>query len=217
MIPLLFVSESTKNTEAFIRSHILSNHFDPAFIFHLHPQEEKEYSIQQIRELKREIMYQVDNMRLYIFFEFDRSSQEAQNAFLKTLEESPKNTQFILTAANSNTLLPTIISRSKVIRDTHVKENKINRELFKKLEGFIAKPDLGILMQKPFLLTSADNALYTADQMLGFFELRLNFDPKAPGVSKEIIKTRALIKNNNIHAQLSIDHLLIYIYNTYSA
>lgn len=41
---------------------------------------------------------------------------EAQNALLKILEEPPPNTIVILTASNKETLLPTILSRCKIIK-----------------------------------------------------------------------------------------------------
>ncbi len=40
---------------------------------------------------------------------------EAQNALLKVLEEPPNNTIIVLTAENKNLLLPTILSRCKII------------------------------------------------------------------------------------------------------
>ena len=44
--------------------------------------------------------------------------KEAQNAFLKLLEEPPENTRFILTTSSSEALLSTIRSRSQIIEVT---------------------------------------------------------------------------------------------------
>lgn len=44
----------------------------------------------------------------------EKMTQDAQDAFLKTLEEPPENTVFILLADNHNLLLPTINSRCQV-------------------------------------------------------------------------------------------------------
>ncbi len=52
----------------------------------------------------------------------DKASEEAQNAFLKSLEEPQKNLSYILTATNITGCLPTIVSRCMVIE---VKDNKI--------------------------------------------------------------------------------------------
>ena len=44
----------------------------------------------------------------------EKMTHDAQDAFLKTLEEPPTNTVFLLLAENSNLLLPTIASRCQV-------------------------------------------------------------------------------------------------------
>jgi len=44
----------------------------------------------------------------------EKMTHDAQDAFLKTLEEPPENTVFLLLAENQNLLLPTIVSRCQV-------------------------------------------------------------------------------------------------------
>ena len=56
-----------------------------------------------------------DAKKIGIVFEADRLVTEAQNAFLKTLEEPPKNSNFILVTGNRKMLLPTILSRCQLI------------------------------------------------------------------------------------------------------
>ena len=51
-----------------------------------------------------------------IIYEAEKLTHQAQNALLKTLEEPPKNTLIILTAPQETFLLPTIVSRCKVIK-----------------------------------------------------------------------------------------------------
>lgn len=51
-----------------------------------------------------------------IVAEANNLTPEAQNALLKTLEEPPEKTQIILTAPNSDSLLPTVVSRCQEIR-----------------------------------------------------------------------------------------------------
>jgi DNA polymerase III subunit delta' len=50
-----------------------------------------------------------------IIYDADRMMVQAQNAFLKTLEEPPKNSYFILVTESPNMLLPTVISRCQTI------------------------------------------------------------------------------------------------------
>lgn len=53
--------------------------------------------------------------KIGIIFDADRMKSEAQNAFLKTLEEPPKDTFFILTTGNPAALLPTTRSRCQLL------------------------------------------------------------------------------------------------------
>jgi hypothetical protein len=46
----------------------------------------------------------------------DRMSTEAANAFLKVLEEPPKRVVFLLTTENEHDVLPTVLSRTRVLR-----------------------------------------------------------------------------------------------------
>lgn len=57
-----------------------------------------------------------DRLRVCVVDEAERMQDEAGNAFLKTLEEAPKHTVFLLVAANPERLLPTIVSRCQSIR-----------------------------------------------------------------------------------------------------
>ena len=70
-------------------------------------------TIEQIRELYS--ITRTGKKLVAVIKEAHNMSKEAQNAFLKLLEEPPKNTIFILTATSSEALLSTIKSRSQQI------------------------------------------------------------------------------------------------------
>ncbi|HJP88488.1 MAG TPA: hypothetical protein VJ850_05575 [Candidatus Limnocylindrales bacterium] len=69
-----------------------------------------------VRDLVRELalMPVEGGLRVAIIGDADRMTEDAQSAFLKTLEEPPAGTVLILTAADEERLLPTI--RSRVVR-----------------------------------------------------------------------------------------------------
>jgi len=73
--------------------------------------------ISQIRDLQREISLAPfeGRWRVYILCDFQRATLEAANCLLKTLEEPPPRVVLILTATESELLLPTIISRCQVL------------------------------------------------------------------------------------------------------
>lgn len=74
--------------------------------------------IDQIRDLKTKLNLRPFNskVKLAILVSFERATHEAQNAFLKTLEEPPSNTIIVLTSQNTDLLLPTLVSRCQVIQ-----------------------------------------------------------------------------------------------------
>jgi len=69
--------------------------------------------IEQIRALQKDILISKyeGKKKVYIFEGFDNLTLQAYNAFLKTLEEPPIDTHFILIVNNLEKLLPTILSR----------------------------------------------------------------------------------------------------------
>ena len=63
--------------------------------------------------------------KTYIIDEADKMTTEAQNAFLKTLEEPVTDVMYFLICENSQKLLPTIISRAPVVRTTPLTKESI--------------------------------------------------------------------------------------------
>ena len=65
----------------------------------------------------------------------EKMTPDAQNAFLKTLEEPPAFTVFIILAENPRTLLPTVVSRCQKFRLQPVNPEEIQAFLGKKYTG----------------------------------------------------------------------------------
>ncbi|MDD3679652.1 MAG: hypothetical protein PHX72_02265, partial [Candidatus Shapirobacteria bacterium] len=105
--------------------------------------QEKAIGIDTIRKIKTWLgqkAYQKEN-RLILIHHAQNLTPEAQNAFLKTLEEPPSNTLIILTTNNIHQLLPTIASRCQIIRlgkKATSKNNLTNKKLIQ-----ILNKDLG--------------------------------------------------------------------------
>ena len=81
--------------------------------------EKKSLGIEEIRDLSKFIsltvpLNQAIN-RVVMIPNSEILTVQAQNALLKNLEESPKSTLFILTTKKINNILPTILSRSRII------------------------------------------------------------------------------------------------------
>lgn len=82
---------------------------------HVEPDEKGTISIEKVRELQRFLRLKTTGkarIRRAIIIEHSSGmTTEAQNAFLKTLEEPPADTVLILTVAHPHDVLPTILSR----------------------------------------------------------------------------------------------------------
>lgn len=74
--------------------------------------------IEQVRQLQQELSLSAYEARykVAILDRFETANPNASNAFLKTLEEPPSNVILLLTATDSDTLLPTINSRCREVR-----------------------------------------------------------------------------------------------------
>lgn len=75
--------------------------------------------IDQIRELKREMSLRPrcdGGFRVTIIEGAEKMTVEAQNSFLKLLEEPPERAVFILVCQNPSGLLPTVRSRCQLVR-----------------------------------------------------------------------------------------------------
>src|SRR4051795_9370938 len=70
-------------------------------------------SVDDIRELRERVGYApaAGNWKVYILDEAHMLTREAWNAFLKTLEEPPPNTVFVLCTTEPHKVMPTIVDR----------------------------------------------------------------------------------------------------------
>ncbi len=74
----------------------------------------RQISIQQMRQLREraQLLPLKGHWRVFLVDQFDRTSQQAADSILKTLEEPPPHLILLLTAENAYDLPPTIRSRS---------------------------------------------------------------------------------------------------------
>lgn len=77
--------------------------------------DDKDISIEQIRDLYTESRSVRETMRCIVIDDADRMSHAAQNAFLKLLEEPPRQVIFIMVVHDTAQILPTIRSRVQMI------------------------------------------------------------------------------------------------------
>ncbi len=80
--------------------------------------EEKNIKISQIKDVEEEINLSLLEgfKKIVIIEDAEKLTLEAANALLKTLEEPPEDTIFILTASYPSLLLKTVVSRAQVVK-----------------------------------------------------------------------------------------------------
>ena len=97
-----------KHTIAEVLAHELEPVAEPEFI---RPDDKGVIRIETIRELYRQTRSKRQQRQIVILEDIDTMSAEAENAFLKLLEEPRAGVIFLLTATHLHALLPTTISR----------------------------------------------------------------------------------------------------------
>lgn len=193
-IPFILVRPTEEKIINFLKEKALID----SVIFKILPQG-KEYSIEDIRNLKNNVFYNYQKKVVFLIKNFDNSSIEAQNSFLKLLEEPPKNIFFILTVKNLNKLLPTVISRTRVF---YFKDSFTINNLIINIEDWPT-------------FSTKESALEYLKQLLIYYYQKLKknsfYQKEIILIIKEILKITKLIENNNLNYQLAVDHLLIFI------
>ena len=210
MIPLLIISNNEKLISDYINK-IRKDSFYSVFT-----PSSKEYSIEDIRNLIKETKVFHPKKRIYFLADFHLSSIPAQNSFLKLLEEPPTNVQFNLSTDNKNNLLPTVVSRTKIVKLKDSRTVSTDKIIQNYISELVENNNLRILNESDFSLLKREDVLILFNQIIAFFRKRLDSDKKSAGVIKETLRLKSLFENNNLNPQLTIDQLLIFIWKQYN-
>ncbi|MBQ2592047.1 MAG: DNA polymerase III subunit delta' [Candidatus Riflebacteria bacterium] len=95
-----------------------------------------EIKIEQIRELQDSAVLKptLGAWQIYIVDPAEKLNVSSSNALLKTLEEAPAHSLFILLASDTGAVLPTVLSRSEIVRfnaPSHQQAREILQNKFK--------------------------------------------------------------------------------------
>ena len=127
--------------------------------------------IDDIRDLleKVKIPPQIGKYKVYIIDEVHMLTKEAENAFLKTLEEPPSHIVFILATTEKNKILPTILSRCQIydFKKISDQDSKNYIEEIIKSEGYKYEPKaISIIAKKAF--GSLRDSLTILDRVINY-------------------------------------------------
>jgi hypothetical protein len=115
-----------------------------------------------------------------------------------------------LVCQNLYRLLPTVISRAKVIDLKNKAEEKENEKIEKVIEK-IKKGELFFVD-----VTDRNEAKELTLFLIYYFKKELKDDLKVYQILKEAVKNLFLLENNYLNPQLVFDNLLIFIYKCYN-
>ncbi len=101
--------------------------------------------IDQIRDIQHYVQFKPlkDEYKIIVIENADLLTHEAQNAFLKTLEEPPDHVLIILSTARRNQLLPTVISRCRQITLSRKEPMVFDRKEFEEYLPIILNGSIG--------------------------------------------------------------------------
>ncbi len=167
-------------------------------------------SVDDIRALTDQVRIppQTGKYKVYIIDEVHMLSQQAFNAFLKTLEEPPAHAIFILATTEKHKIIPTILSRCQIydFKRIGVEDVKYQLEMIAKKEGIDAEDDaLHIIAQK------ADGAMRDGlsmfDRVVSFSGNKITASDAADNLNvldyEYYFKTTDLILESNIPGVLN--------------
>ena len=88
-------------------------------------------SVDLIRSMTSSFAMKGDRIRTIVLAEADRMNESAANAFLKTLEDVPANTYFILTTSSREKMLQTIRSRCLALHLLPLSDDEVRSEVLR--------------------------------------------------------------------------------------
>jgi replication-associated recombination protein RarA len=169
----------------------------------------KEIKIAEIRELIKKLYFKpyMAEYKVAIINNAHLMNKEAQNCFLKFLEEPADKTILILVTAYPDTLLATILSRVQKIRFYPSKDFKIdyNKEF---IEDIIKLKDSDLAYRFLYAKDKAEIDLKELlDAWLSYF--RIIMVSKMKGEKVDNFESYSLIKIKNIISQIQLTKVLL--------
>lgn len=131
-------------------------------------------SVDLIRSMTNGFVMKGDRVRVVIIAEADRMNEAASNAFLKTLEDVPPDTYFILTTSSREKMLQTIRSRCLALHLLPLTDKEVRSECLRVGgedfdESSLTDDVIGLAVGSP------GKALYYADHSAEWTRLAVEF------------------------------------------
>lgn len=177
---------------------------------------EKSIGIEDIRNLQKNLSLSPlkSPVKAAIILHAHTMTTDAQNAFLKTLEEPPAHTIIMLLAKNIENFLPTIISRCTIMQEQALQPELSQKEtdfydfFFQSLPslslGETLKYGESLGKNKEIAITSLEAGIVFARKKM----LQTNTKEWSAYI-RQFQKTHALLTYTNANPRLAMEHLLL--------
>lgn len=135
---------------------------------------------------------------------------EAQNAFLKTLEEPPEKCLIILESININSLLPTVISRC-VIVDTGVAKALLDEKTTSRLSEELQILNRGVGAKFSLakeLSNDRASASFWINELLTFLHSKMTTEDDLSKKIKNLLVAKKQL-NSNTNVRLTLENLFL--------
>jgi DNA polymerase III delta prime subunit len=182
----------------------------------LNPEKENSIGIEEVKELQKAMRYKPfqEEKQVGIILQAEKLTTQAQNALLKTLEETTETSSYILCVDNVRNLLPTIKSRGIVIySSSQIEKTSVEEDL----ENFL---DLDPLEQFNIIekySEDKDSSLSFINSLEERFRKRLELDIKNGNIDssqknlsflKTVQKSREKI-SANCNRRLTLEAMVV--------
>ena len=215
MQSFLIAAKNKDLTSSYASNLLKEKEVDPIDInFHVY---EKAMGIEDVRNIQKAILLKPfrGKTKAVVIDVYDNVTLEAQNALLKILEEPPANTIIVITTAKKELILPTIISRCKVIV-LQEKEIKLTEEElleFHNALSILLNGKIGDKLKIAQDVTrSKDETAVWLEKMAVFAKNKLTQDSsnsKYLSFLKELQKAYKAIKNTNVSHRATLENLFL--------
>lgn len=207
MVPIIIISHSKPAVTAYIKKLLKKIGASEALIKKIE-KDGVSLKIDSIRSIVPFLIRATGEIRSVLIYDFETAKSEAQNALLKILEEKVDSTQFVIISKETSNILPTIISRAKVVRllEHNIKKNHGLDEF--EFGTFFGNTDK-IKAEKALVIIDylIDKMRHNMKDALVKKDTRQTLEKWE--VLKECLNCRTLLMRNNLNPQMTVDHLLI--------
>lgn len=210
---ILIVSKDENQIQKFLDKTFAENKIDRFDITTL--EQEGTIGIEDVRILQKNISLKPlkSPKKAVLIKNSENITIEAQNALLKTLEEPPPNTIVILASKTKETLLPTVLSRCRIVNLTSKDlKTAINKNLLEELQELVTS-DMGqrlvfaqnLSKDKNEAVLWLENMIKTAREKL----LKDNKNLSLLKIIKKLQKTHFVLSTTNTNPRLTLENLLL--------